>query len=116
MAASPMGLKYARTLDRESAHEILASRADAAAHEAAQAAADKARAAETDQLFTIPRGSAPEARRYDPRLSIPREGAGASRRGDSMAAAFGKSMARSIGTRAGTAVVRGVLGTLFRGR
>ena len=116
MAASPMGLKYTRTLDRESAHEILASRADAAASEAAQAAADKALADADDQLFTIPRGSAPEARRYDPRLSIPREGAGASRRGDSMAAAFGKSMARSIGTRAGTAVVRGVLGTLFRGR
>ena len=38
------------------------------------------------------------------------------RRGDSIAEAFGKSVVRTIGTQAGREIVRGVLGTLFRGR
>jgi len=38
------------------------------------------------------------------------------RRGDSVGTAFAKSMMRSIGTKAGTAIVRGVMGSLFKGR
>ena len=38
------------------------------------------------------------------------------RGGDSIPLIFGKILARSLGARAGTAVARGVLGGLFRGR
>ncbi|WP_112875184.1 helicase HerA-like domain-containing protein [Paracoccus endophyticus] len=100
---SPLALKYARTIDRASAHEALAQRAADAAAQTADA-----------DLFEMPsRGT----RRADAGIQI-RPGPTAARtpRGDTMATAFGKSMARAIGTRAGTAIVRGVLGSILRSR
>ncbi|WP_246026692.1 helicase HerA-like domain-containing protein [Paracoccus luteus] len=103
---SPLALKYTRPIDRDSAHEALARRTAQAADEAA----DKADA----DLFEMPGQSVRRGRRHDPGIQIrPDQPV---RRGDSIATAFGKSMARSIGTRAGSAIVRGVLGSLFRGR
>ncbi len=111
IAGSPLGRKYATPVDRDSAHEMLARRAETAAR---QAGAEE----ERDEGFT-------RARRYSPGSSRarrvedaekPRAPRSASRRGDSVTEAFTKSMARSIGTRAGSALVRGVLGSLFRGR
>ncbi len=123
IAASPMALKYGKALDRESAAELLAGRAEAAAK--AGARAETAEAAE-DDLFSIPREHK-RGRRYDPGIQIPAEAktparsesrAGGSRRGnsDSIAATFGKSLARQLGTKTGQALVRGVLGSLFRGK
>ncbi len=100
---SPLALKYARTIDRASAHEALAQRAADAAAQTADA-----------DLFEMPsRG----ARAAGAGIQI-RPGPAAARtpRGDTMATAFGKSMARAIGTRAGTAIVRGVLGSILRSR
>jgi len=114
ITTSPMEMKYARTVDRESAHEALTARAETAAAEAAADEAALARKAEADALFTIPKDAPKPARRYDPSLTA-RDSAPA-RRGDSIAMTFGKSVARSLGTRAGSAIVRGVLGGLFRGR
>ncbi|MBN8293443.1 DUF853 family protein [Rhodobacter sp. NTK016B] len=111
IAASPLGRKYETPIDRDSAHEMLARRAETAAR---QAGAKE----ERDEGFT-------RARRYSPGSSRarrveatekPRTSRSSSRRGDSVTEAFTKSMARSIGTRAGSAIVRGVLGSLFRGR
>ncbi len=123
IAASPMGLKYGQALDRESARERLAARAAAAAGQAAQAEADKARAAEAEAAFRFPEGSTTRGRRYDPKLTIPpaeRRPSSGARRGDSLQEMFGKQLTRtvvrSLGTRAGNAIVRGVLGTVFRGR
>ena len=117
MANSPMALKYDKTVDRESAHEILAARAEQAARQSAAAGA----AGADDDLWKMDREYT-RARRYDPNIQIPapKQGGRASRssssRSDTVVDAFGKSLARQLGTRTGQALVRGVLGSLFRGR
>ncbi|WP_295047118.1 helicase HerA-like domain-containing protein [uncultured Paracoccus sp.] len=111
MDASPMALKYKQTLDRDSAHEILARRADEAA-----------KASEADDLFDMTRSEYRNARRYQPREAAGDadhdRGPARSRtsRSDSIVETFGKSLARQLGTKSGQAIVRGVLGSLFRGR
>jgi len=112
MAASPMAAKYGKTLDRESAAEMLKQRADAAA-EAVKTADSKP---DADLWKMDPPQS--RGRRYDPSVGIPSEArprARASNR-DTIASAFGKSLARQLGTKTGQALVRGVLGSLFRGK
>ncbi|MDP2084094.1 MAG: DUF853 family protein [Gemmobacter sp.] len=118
IAASPLAGKYERQIDRDSAHEMLARRAEAAAAETARAEADVARrkpeaSAERDYR---------NARRYDPtpryeapsRAPAPRRPS--SREPDSIAETFAKSVARQLGTKSGQAIVRGILGTLFKSR
>ena len=108
IAGSPLQGKYDRRIDRESAHEMLAARAAQAAREAAEAETQAARAAEEEREFKA-------ARRYDgrmPRTTKPRASSGS----DSVGTAFAKSFARQLGTRSGQAVVRGILGSLFRSR
>jgi hypothetical protein len=112
IAASPVAGKYDQTIDRDSAHEMLARRAEAAAQEAARhdgdGLSDDAPVREYNQ-----------ARRYQPSSSRsttrPASTKGASRR-DTPVDAFAKSFARQLGSRSGQALARGVLGTLFRGR
>ncbi|MBS0572535.1 MAG: DUF853 family protein [Proteobacteria bacterium] len=100
MAASGLGGKYDMAFDRESAFEKLSARATAAADAAAQAKAqaDAARQQPAQQpggggFWTAPTGR--------------------SGRGDSLAETLGKSVVRQIGSQAGRAIVRGVLGSLF---
>lgn len=118
IGASPMALKYGKTVDRESAHELLAKRAEAAAAGSAAAGAKGA----DDDLWQMDDREYKRARRYDPRMdgAPGREPAAkpktASRRGDSIATTFGKSLARQLGTKTGQVLVRGVLGSLFRGK
>ncbi|MFN3274871.1 MAG: helicase HerA-like domain-containing protein [Paracoccus sp. (in: a-proteobacteria)] len=87
LAASDLGPKYDRSIDRDSAHEMLARRtADAPPPEALQ-----------------------QARRYQPparRTSTARS--------DGVAETFGKRLARELGTRTGQALVRGLLGSLLK--
>ncbi|APX88725.1 ATP-binding protein [Brevirhabdus pacifica] len=102
-----MGPKYSKTIDRDSAFERLAERAAKAADEAARAEekAEEEEAAAREYSA---------GRRYSgTRVS---RSSTRKRRGDSIGTAFAKSMARSLGTRAGSAIVRGVLGGLFKGR
>ncbi|MGD9918796.1 MAG: helicase HerA-like domain-containing protein, partial [Paenirhodobacter sp.] len=114
LAASPFGLKYDRTVDRESAYEILTKRAQAAAAEAAQAEA-QAQAAKTSKADQLEFN---RARRFEPikadRASTPRKTS--SSRSDSIVEVFGKSLARQLGSKAGQQIVRGVLGSLFKSR
>ncbi|MDH3221786.1 MAG: DUF853 domain-containing protein, partial [Gammaproteobacteria bacterium] len=84
---SPLAEKYASTIDRESAFEKLAQRAEAAA----QAAAQKKPPPKQAHATPKPRGR--------PRQSI--------------AETFAKSVVRSLGGSAGRALVRGILGSLF---
>lgn len=107
MSRSPVSGIYEAHLDRDSAFEILAKRAEHAAEEARQAevAAEK-KAAEEEALK--------HARRYDPASS--RTSRSTSSRGDSVAMAFTKSLARSLGSRTGQQLVRGILGSLSKGR
>ena len=102
-----MGPKYSKTIDRDSAFERLAERAAKAADEAARAEekAEEEEAAAREYSA---------GRRYSgTRVS---RSSTRKRRGDSIGTAFAKSMVRSLGTRAGSAIVRGVLGGLFKGR
>ncbi len=121
IARSPFGAKYDLTIDRESAHEILSARAEQAAQAAAQAEAAQNQGTLNTGLWTG--GTASDglkrARRYDAGdapPAAPKPRITTSRRSDSMLEAFGKSMARQIGNQAGQAVIRGILGSLFRGR
>ncbi|MFN4058100.1 MAG: helicase HerA-like domain-containing protein [Roseinatronobacter sp.] len=118
MLRSPVAGKYERMIDSDSAHEMLARRAEAAAREAAAAlataeAAKTRTAEERTREFTA-------ARRYEPpsRATTPKTATRAptARRGDTPVDAFAKSMARQLGSRTGQALVRGVLGTLLKGR
>ena len=101
---SPLGLKYVQSVDRDSAYERLAARAETAA-----------RAAEDRDLFTIPPSGRAGARHHDPAIQIGTKASGG-RRGDTIVQTFGKSVARQIGSSAGRMIVRGVLGSLLRGR
>ena len=119
---SPLAGKYDTLVDRESAFEILQARAAAAAEEAARAEA--ATGAEThapEQTEAAREFNA--ARRYNgsrvgSAASKPATGRSrpASSRSDSVGEAFAKSFARQLGTQSGRAIVRGVLGGLFRSR
>jgi uncharacterized protein len=98
VADSPLAGKYDQTIDRDSAFERLRARADKAATDAAQA----------DDGFR-------NARRYggrEDRVEKPKS----SSRSDSVAEAFTKSFARQLGTKSGQAIVRGILGSLFKSR
>jgi hypothetical protein len=110
--ASPFGLKYDRAIDRESAHEILTRRAEAAAQEAAEA---EARAqAEKEEETRLREFN--KARRFDPIKPEAAPRRRSSSRSDSLAETFAKSVVRQLGTKSGQALVRGVLGSLFKSR
>ncbi|GLK64145.1 MULTISPECIES: helicase HerA-like domain-containing protein [Paracoccus] len=118
---SPMALKYGKSLDRESAAELLAKRAEAAAVDSAGAGATAgAGRSDDDDLWQMGREHN-RGRRYNPGLQIPdkprpRASSGSRSNSDSIAVTFGKSLARQLGTKTGQALVRGVLGSLFRGK
>jgi DNA helicase HerA-like ATPase len=109
VAASPLAGRYDTPVDRDSAHERLQRRAAEAASEAEASLA----AHEGDREFA-------NARRYDAaarsRPSAKPVARAPARRGDTVTEAFAKSFARQLGSRSGQALVRGVLGGLFKGR
>jgi DNA helicase HerA-like ATPase len=103
LAASPVAGKYDTAEDRESAHEILAGRAEAAAAQA-KMAEDMLKEAEAgDKELT-------RARRYEP---VPR-----TRRSSqaSLGVEITRTVVKQLGTRQGQRLVRGILGSLFKGR
>jgi uncharacterized protein len=111
MASSPVAGKYEALIDRDSAFERLAARAEAAAKEVAKAEAAEAKAAqqakEDEREFK-------SARRYDGGRSASKTTRKSS--SDSVGEAFAKSFARQLGTKSGQALVRGILGSLFKSR
>ena len=92
IAASPVTGRYDKTIDRESADEILSTRAEAKAREAAMA----------EEMLK----GAGTSRRYEPP-------ARAQRRGPSLSEEVTRTVVRQLGTRQGQALVRGILGGLF---
>lgn len=107
MKLSPVAGQYEQGIDRQSAYEELAKRATAAAQAVSEA---------EEPSNTAPR-EFQSARRYSANTVASRPvGKSSSRRTDTAGDAFMKSMARSVGTRAGTALVRGILGGLFKAR
>lgn len=106
MAESPVAGIYENSVDRNSAFEALAKRSEEAAAAATKAEEGVDEQSPAEREFNT-------ARRYSgSRVSR----SSSKRRGDSVGQAFAKSMARSVGTRAGSALVRGILGGLFKGR
>jgi DNA helicase HerA-like ATPase len=108
IAASPLAGKYEATLDRDSAFEMLQRRAEIAAQEAQE---------HEDDLPVAERAYSAGRRYTGARVSrSTAQSSSGSGRSDSIGATFAKSFARQLGTRSGRAVVRGILGSLFRGR
>jgi hypothetical protein len=104
MASSVVAGVYEKTVDRESAHEILTRRATATAATAQEAKAAKAQPAapaESDSGFGSVLGGL--------------FGSGGSKR-ESPVQAMVKSAARSIGSSVGREIIRGVLGSILKGR
>lgn len=99
---SPIGGKYDQDVDRESAYEILKKRAEQAAEEAERAEAEADRIAQSER----------SARSERPRP----ERRPAGRRSDSVIEATIKSTMRSAGSQLGRTLIRGILGSLFKGR
>ena len=111
MARSGLGGKYDMLLDRESAFEKLRARADDAARATAEAEARAAREKAEEIDARQPRraeDTSPWGRVTGTRRS--------SSRSDGIVETFGKSLARQLGSRAGQAIIRGVLGGLFKSR
>ncbi|WP_413850243.1 helicase HerA-like domain-containing protein [Albidovulum sp.] len=109
IAATGLGFKYDTVVDRDSAFERLQARSAAAASAAAEAAAEEEKMkAELRELK--------QARRYDGGDAGRSTARRSASRSDSVATAFGKSLARQLGTRTGQALVRGILGSLFKSR
>lgn len=113
IAVSPVRGRYEQAIDRDSAHEMLARRAEQAAREAESATAGTPGAGE----FARARRYEPPARgSTGPTPRAPATRSTPARGGDGPVEAFAKSFARQLGTQAGRQLSRGVLGTLFRGR
>jgi DNA helicase HerA-like ATPase len=101
MRASLVVGVYDKTVDRESAHEILKARAE----QATRAAAAEAEAKQQAKAAAQPTGGV---------LGDILGGRGGRREG--AVEAMAKSAARSIGSQIGRAIIRGVLGSLFGGK
>jgi DNA helicase HerA-like ATPase len=110
MEGSPVRGRYDEPLDRESAYEVLAKRAEAATQAEAREAADEARVQDaarerrTDTGFRIPD--------FDDRVRRSSRSRSSGRQ--TVAEAAMKSVVRSVGSSLGRALVRGILGSLRR--
>lgn len=114
IATSPVAGKYEKRIDRDSAQEILARRAE----EAARAAEAVERREEEGDAAAREFNS---ARRYSPRGTGggERVTAGRSRRrktDDSLGSAIGTAVIKELKGTTGRRIVRGILGGLFKGR
>lgn len=108
MAASPMAGKYDARLDRHSAAEMLASRAEAAAKLAEEAEAAEADLEQEEREFKA-------ARRYTGR-EVQRSSSRAPRKSGGFGDAIASVVVKELKGTTGRRIVRGILGGLFRGR
>jgi hypothetical protein len=118
IAASPLAGKYDERINRESAQEILAGKAEKAAAEVEAAEAEVAKATaeeEADKLIEEFR----KARRYDEpaRQEAPKTSRRTStRQQDTISEAVTKVVISELKGTTGKRIVRGILGGLFKGR
>ncbi|MEM6311815.1 MAG: helicase HerA-like domain-containing protein [Pseudomonadota bacterium] len=108
MAASDMAGKYDQTADRESAFEMLGKRAEAAAAAAEEAEKAEALLEEKEREYKA-------ARRYEgsTRTSSRRSSRSSS---DGFGSALASVVAKELKGTTGRRLVRGILGSLFKGR
>jgi DNA helicase HerA-like ATPase len=114
MASSPLAGRYDVTIDRESAYEMLAKKAQDTAIVEADAGGGGGLGGMFDTIFGGPsrKGSLKPGQRVAREVTrtIVNQTAG------NVAASIGKSIAGSVGGSVGRALVRGVLGSLLRSR
>ncbi len=126
MAASDVAGKYDTPVDRQSAQEMLAARASKAASEAAalEAEAERLEAAEDAREAEEKRRKLEErefnsAQRYSPGKSGRSSRSTSTRRTSkdlSLTETLAKTVVRELGGTTGRRIVRGILGSLFKGR
>ncbi len=117
IARSPIAGLYDKTVDRESAFEVLKRRAEQAARQAETAPEEEEYETRYRRYDDRTEGGYTHGRRYSPKMPKPRTGTTKSRsRRQSVGETFAKSVARSVGSGLGRKLVRGVLGSLFKGR
>jgi uncharacterized protein len=102
---------YEKTIDRDSAYEMLKARAENAARQAEEEAARR-RAPDVPPAF--PQPSYPPYQAPDPYRQAPAPRRPAARR-DTLLEAMAKSAARSVGSQMGRQILRGVLGSILGG-
>ena len=114
MAASPVRGIYDTAANRQSAQEMLQQRAEAAvtAADAREAEADRLERARQDREPPAPAQRSRSSSSGGSRSRAPAAPRRSNRQ--STAEAFGKSVARSVGSQIGRALVRGILGSLSR--
>ncbi len=106
MSGSPLRGLYEAAVDRESAFEFLAKRAEAAANEAD---GEDHGAGKSEREFQ-------NARRYDGGRSQQSPAPKRSGRSDTITETLVKSSIRMVSTQSGRKFIRGMLGNLFKGR
>ncbi|KUJ86120.1 ATP-binding protein [Ruegeria marisrubri] len=110
LASSEMAGKYDKPIDRKSAYEILAARADQAAREA-----ERAEAEEVVEAQTPAEREYASARRYSG-TRVGRSSAKSIRKKDTFASALTEAVIKEMKGTTGRRIVRGILGGLFRAR
>ena len=108
IAASDLDAKYRTVEDRESAYEMLAKRAEAAAAEAEQAEAEAEQQEPKLREFNT-------ARRYEGKR-VPRSTSRRTQGDDSLTSAMTQAVIKELKGTTGRRIVRGILGGLFKGR
>ncbi len=107
---SPIGDKYDEVLDRESAHEKLTARGEEAAAAAAQAKAEKDSAKAAADAAKMQRSQERETARLE------RERQRNAPLHEQMAKQLGRSVQRQLTNRVAGQIIRGIFGSLLRGR
>ncbi|MBN9024768.1 MAG: DUF853 family protein, partial [Rhizobiales bacterium] len=121
IAASPIGIAYDKTIDRESAYEILGRQAEANAPAEADAATAQGSAGGFDVgsiLGSLLGTNKKRGERFTATQRVAREVTRTvtNRVAGDVAANIGTSVAGSIGGSVGRSIVRGVLGSILRPR
>jgi len=111
VAASPLARVYDKAVDRESAYEMLKSRAETAAP--AQRSPSSQRETQARPESTQPSGTGGGLASD---ILFGRRGPRGGRQSTGLIEAMANSAARSVGSQAGRALLRGVLGSLLGGR
>ena len=107
---SPIGDKYDAALDRESAHELLTARAEQVVAAAAEAKAQKEAAKAQSEAEKAQRAQEREEAR------IERERKRNAPMHEQMAKQLGRTVQRQLTNRVAGQIIRGIFGSLFRGR
>ncbi len=108
MASSEMAGKYDAVLDRKSAYEILAKRAELAAREAEKAEIEAQDMPPAQREFNA-------ARRYSG-TRVARSTSRATRKRDTFGSAMSEAVIKELKGTTGRRIIRGILGSFFKGR